>query len=122
MTGDRHWRIRLTFAAESDFGNILRRTGERFGEAQARAYADTLTEAIQALAAGPHVAGARERSEIGDGLMALHVARKGRRGRHLVLYRIGSPQDPPTIDVLRLLHDSTGLPRHFPSGERAESR
>ena len=113
MTGDRQWRIRLASAAEDDFQNILRWTEERFGAAQARAYADTLTQAIQALAAGPHVAGARERNEIEHGLMALHVARQGRRGRHLVLYRVGLPHDPPVIDVLRLLHDSMDLPRHF---------
>ena len=121
MTGDRQWRIRLTSAAEDDFRNILRWTRERFGEAQARAYADTLTRAIQALTSGPHVAGARERTEVADGLMALHVARKGRKGRHLVLYRVGSPDDPPVIDVLRLLHDSMDLPRHFPSGDNDDS-
>ena len=121
MTGGRRWRVRLAAAAEDDFRNILRWTQERFGEAQARAYADTLTRAIQALAAGPHVTGARERNEIEDGLMALHVARKGRKGRHLVLYRVGSPHDPPAIDVLRLLHDSMDLPRHFPSGESDDS-
>ncbi len=114
MTGDRQWRIRLASAAEDDFRNILRWMAERFGETHACAYADILSRAIQALAAGPRVSGARERHEIADGLMALHVAR---RGRHLVLYRVGSP----VIDALRLLHDSMDMPRQFSSRERDES-
>ena len=117
MTGSRQRRIRLASAAEDDFRNILRWTAVRFGEAQARVYADTLTGAIETLAAGPRIARAMERNDIAEGLMALHVARKRRRGRYLVLYRIGSPEVPPTIDVLRLLHDSMDLARHFPSGE-----
>ncbi len=77
MTG-RQWRIRLTSAAEADFQNIVRWTAERFGEVQARVYAEILTETIDALATGPHVAGVRERNDIAEGLMVLQVARKGR--------------------------------------------
>ena len=112
MTGGRRWRVRLTTAAESDFRNILRWTSERFGHAQARIYSETLTRAVQALTDGPHVAGSSRRDEIVEGLMTLHVARGGRKGRHFVLYRIGNPSEPPTIDVLRLLHDSMDLVRH----------
>ena len=36
------WRVRLAAAAENDFRNILGWTSERFGEAQARVYAETL--------------------------------------------------------------------------------
>ena len=121
MTDDRRWRIRLASTAEEDFRNILRWTEEQFGEAQARAYADTLTRAVQALSFGPNVAGARARNDVADGLMALHVARRGRRGRHLVLYRAGSPSDPPVIDVLRLLHDSMDLPRRMLPLEQNDS-
>ena len=112
MTQHRRWRIRLTMTAEADFRNILSWTSERFGERQAHVYADTLTEAIEALAEGPDLTGARERNDIGKGLRVLHVARGGRKGRHFVLYRANSQADPPTIDVLRLLHDSMDLPRH----------
>jgi len=115
MTGGRRWRVRLTATAESDFRNILRWTAERFGHAQARIYSETLTHAIQALTKGPNVAGSRQRDDIVEGLMTLHVARAGRRGRHFVLYRIASPSEPPGIDVLRLLHDSMDLARHVGS-------
>ena len=115
MIGDRRWRVRLTATAESDFRNILRWTAQRFGHAQARIYGETLTRAIQALTDGPYVAGSRRRDEIAEGLMTLHVAHVGRRGRHLVLYRIAGASEPSTIDVLRLLHDSMDLVRHVGS-------
>ena len=79
---------------------------------QARIYADTLNEAIGALMEGPEVAGARRRDEIAKGLMTLHVARGGRRGRHFLLYRVGEGE-PFQIDVLRLLHDVMDLPSHL---------
>lgn len=118
MTSGHCWRVRLTATAESDFRNILRWAAERFGYTQGRIYSETLTHAIQALANGPHVAGSRQRDDIAKGLMTLHVARGGRRGRHFVLYRIASPSESPSIDVLRLLHDSMDLARHVgPSGD-----
>ena len=59
------WRVRLAAAAENDFRNILGWTSERFGEAQARVYAETLTRAIESLAAGPEV------PDRGDGMKLL---------------------------------------------------
>ena len=112
MTGDARWRVRLTATAESDFRNILNWTADRFGNVQAGIYSQTLTCAIQAFTEGPNVAGSRRRDDIAEGIMTLHVARAGRKGRHVVLYRIASPSEPPTIDVLRLLHDSMDLARH----------
>ena len=115
MTSDHGWRIRLTTTAESDLRNILRWTAGRFGRAQARVYGETLTRAIRALADGPHVAGARRRDSIAQGLMTLHVARGGRKGRHFVLYQVSKSAEAPTIEVLRLLHDSMDLVRHASS-------
>ncbi len=116
MTDRRRWRVHLTAAAEADLRDILRWTTEHFGETRALLYSDTLTGAIEALTEGPRVAGARERDEIATGLMTLHVARGGWKGRHFVLYRTNSQAVPPVIDVLRLLHDSMDLPRHVGPG------
>lgn len=112
MTDRRRWRVRLSAAANADLRDIQRWTSEHFGATQARIYGATLTEAIEALRDGPRIAGARERDEIEKGLMTLHVARGGRKGRHFVLYRADSQAVPPVIDVLRLLHDSMDLARH----------
>ncbi|MBS4096215.1 MAG: type II toxin-antitoxin system RelE/ParE family toxin [Sulfuricella sp.] len=109
------WTVRLTAAAEADFRNILRWTLAQFGDVQASVYAETLSTALKELAVGPSIAGVKERPEIATGIFTLHVARKGRKGRHLVMFRIGHYQGRKVIDVLRLLHDSMDLQRHLPS-------
>ena len=112
--GARRWTFRLTAAAEADFQEILRWRLAQFGEAQARVYAETLSAALKDLAAGPAIAGARERNGIAKGLSTLHVARKGRKGRHFVMFRIGHDQGREVIEVLRILHDAMDLQRHLP--------
>ena len=115
------WTVRLTATAEADFREILRWTLAQFGKAQARLYAETLSAALEALTAGPTVTGARERRDIAKGLYTLHVARKGRKGRHFVMFRIGHEHGCKVIEVLRLLHDAMDPQRHLPStDERTE--
>jgi len=113
----RAWRVRLTAAAETDLRQIIGWTSARFGERQAGAYGETLSAVLLALTAGPTVAGARARSEMGKGMYTLSVARLGRRGRHFVVFRVGRESDHEVIEVLRLLHDSMDLQRHLPSDD-----
>ena len=115
--GTRSWTVRLTAAAEADFEEILRWTMDQFGEAQARIYAETISEALNDLAAGPTIVGARKRDDILKGIFTRHVARKGRKGRHFVMFRIGRAPDREVIEVLRLLHDAMDLQRHLPTAE-----
>lgn len=115
MTHGHDWRIRPTTTAESDLRNILRWTAGQSGHAQARICSETLARAMQALTGGPHIAGLRRRDGIAQGLMTLHVARNGRKGRHFVLYRVSESAEAPMIEVLRLLHDSMDLVRHVGS-------
>ena len=109
---ERAWRVRLGAAAEVDFANILKWTTENFGARQSRVYRDTLVEAIGELADGANVAGSRARDEIMAGLRTLHVARRGRRGSHFLMYR-ATPNS--TIEIVRILHDRMDLQRHLPS-------
>lgn len=106
------WTVRLATAAERDFQGILEWTGEQFGEIQVRVYADAIIEALEALASGPEAARAKPRSEILPGLFSLHITRGGRKGRHLILFRVDRQR--MIIEVLRLLHDSMDLARHLP--------
>lgn len=118
MTSDSTiWTVRLSAAAERDFQEILRWTADRFGRPQASTYARVLSAALEALVSGPTIIGVRRRDEIGPGLLTLHVARKGNKGRHFVLFRITPNTDERTIDVLRLLHDSMDISRHLPAAE-----
>ncbi|MGJ5181545.1 hypothetical protein ACQR16_32745 [Bradyrhizobium oligotrophicum] len=48
------------------------------------------------------------------GVRTLHVARLGRPGRQLLLYRVGGPQ---IIEIGRILHDRMDLRRHPPFSE-----
>jgi toxin ParE1/3/4 len=106
--------VHLSNSADSDFGDIVAFTAEKFGARQAVTYQRTLKLALNALVAGPEVRGSSRRDDISIGLRTLHVARKGRRGRHLILYR-ASPER--IIIVLRILHDAMDLARHVPSEE-----
>ena len=116
--GEITWSVRLTATAEADFEAIIAWTRDQFGDIQARAYAETLTVAIGALIEGPAPPGIRARSDIGKQLFTLHVARKGRKGRHFILFRGSTDANRRLIDVLRILHDSMDLERHVP-GEHA---
>ena len=113
------WHSRLTAHAEQDFLEIIRWTQEKFGPSQAEAYRETILTAIQELQEGPDLLGVKRRDEIMSGLMTLHVARHGRRGRHFVMFRV-DPANGNTIEILRLLHDSMDFARHLPDPETSE--
>jgi toxin ParE1/3/4 len=121
MSFRRRWRVRLTAASEADIRDILLWTANRFGDAQARVYADTLSRAAQVLTEGSAVPGAGRRDDIADGVMTLHVARDGRKGRHVLTYRVGVPSDPLVIDVLRVFHDAMDLRRHVGEAKDEEA-
>jgi toxin ParE1/3/4 len=108
---ERKWRVRLGAEAELDFANILKWTTENFGARPSRLYRDTLVQAIGELADGPDVAGSKIRDEIMRGLRSLLVARHGRRGRHLLLYRVARKR---IIEIGRILHDRMDLQRQLP--------
>lgn len=102
------WTVRLSDTADADYDDILRWTARRFGAGQAASYAELLAATLARLERGPSILGARHRDEIGAGLRTLHV---GQRGRHVILFRVGSEVDR-TIDVLRILHDAMDFARH----------
>ena len=105
------WRIRLGAEAEKDFARILKYTRDTFGDRQVEIYRTTLLDALAALTAGPDVPGSTARNEILPSLRTLHVARKGRRGRHFIMYRAGQGH---VIEVVRILHDAMELALHLP--------
>lgn len=110
------WRVRLAASAEADLLDIATWTAEHFGSRQAAFYIETVTEAIEALHEGPDILGAKARDDIAPGIRTLHVARQGRKGRHFVMFRVAPGR---VIEVLRLLHDSMDLSRHWPNDDAA---
>ena len=113
----RSWPVRLSTAAEGDFQDILRWTAAQFGQTQAHIYAKTISNALQALSAGPEATHATMRNDIMPGLLFLHIARAGRKGRHFIVFRVGTRGKEKYVDVLRLLHDSMDFTRHLPPEE-----
>ena len=113
--------IRLAVAAEQAYREILHWTVANFGQRQARTYAKTLTNALHDLAHGPAIIGVGRREDIGPGIHTLHVARKGRTGRHFVVFRIDCSRGENVIDVLRILHDSIDLPHHLTTADQPDS-
>lgn len=103
--------MRIAAAAETDFEAIVRWTAEHFGRAQARENARTLSQVMEALSAGPVSSDASAREDIARGMFTLRVARQGRRGLHVVVFRIGRGKGQDVIDVL-LLHEAMDRPRH----------
>lgn len=110
------WSVRVSTAADVDFDEIVRWTANNFGDTQASDYAETIQRAIHALRAGPDIIGVRVRDEISLGYRTLHIARDGRRGRHLILFRV-SGMIERRLMIVRILHDARDLSRHIPPDE-----
>lgn len=119
MSGGQGWEIRLAQAAEADVTAILKWTLDRFGTRQARVYERTLKQALQALREGPDIAGVRPLAAVGAETRMLHVARVGRKGRHMVVFRARVDSGRGVIEVLRTLHDTMEPRRHLPEQEKA---
>jgi toxin ParE1/3/4 len=112
------WRVRLAASAERDVREILRWTESRFGPNQASIYRAAIRDTIRELEQGPNQPAVRNRDDILKGLRLLHVARRGRRGRHFVMFRVSGD----LIEILRLLHDSMDFARHLPGKTDDPSR
>ena len=111
------WDVRLAAKARADFRGIIDWTIEHFGDGQAATYTTTITAALRTLKAGPDVVGVKSRDDLGKGLLILPIGRSGRRGRHLIVFRVASNLNARTLQVLRILHDAMDFPRHLADDE-----
>jgi toxin ParE1/3/4 len=109
----RRWKVNLSAAAERDLFSTLQWTGQTFGAKQALVYEETIALAVTALSAGPELSDSRKRDDIRPGVRVLHIARRGRKGRHLLVYYAVVDDE---IVIVRILHDSMDLARHVPRG------
>jgi len=107
-----NWKVRLSEAAEKDFNEIFVWTVEHFGIDQAHVYRDVILDALRSLQDGPNVLGAKNLSGLPQELKTLHVARKGKRGRHFIVF---DDSVDGQIQVLRILHDAMDIQSHVPS-------
>ncbi|MDP6342084.1 MAG: type II toxin-antitoxin system RelE/ParE family toxin [Alphaproteobacteria bacterium] len=96
-------------AAERDLKDIGRYSRRTWGRAQADKYLRALHEKMQNLAGNPKLGVARD--DIAEGYRSAHV------GHHHVFYRAGDD----TIMVVRVLHESMDVQRHFDIEKSPES-
>lgn len=113
MTAAGPYRVRLAAAARQDIEDILAASAERFGDRQARRYARLIADAIEDCARGRAGPLLRHRDEVRPGLASLHLARRGRPARHVLFLRLDASAEPPTIDIVRVLHDAMDPRRHL---------
>ncbi len=108
------WRPVLTAPAEQDLIDIIRWTAEQFGARQSSAYRGLIIQSLIRLRVGPEALGARARPELGVELYTLSIARRGKPGRHFLLYR---PRSGQVIEILRVLHQSMDIEQHVMLGK-----
>ena len=92
--------LQLSPKARQDFIDILRYTGEKWGQAQLLAYRDKIDEALQSISRNPQVG--HRRSD----LPATHLAYVV--GSHIIVYRGGAE----VVGVVRILHQRMSLVKH----------
>lgn len=98
------FNIRLTELADADLISIYVYTFNRYGESQAVKYTNALKEAFNKIAANPNRIGTVDRSEVRLGYRSYH------QQRHLIFYRVVDND----VEIVRLLHDSMDITKHFP--------
>ena len=108
------WNVRLSEAAQRDFDKLYLWTLERFGADQAGAYRRLVLDSLRSLEGGPAIVGVKDHAGIPEHLRTLHVTRKGKRGRHVIVFDASMSG---RIQVLRILHDAMDFPRHLADDE-----
>lgn len=93
--------VRLSPRARQDFVDILRYTGETWGERQLLAYRDKIDEALRAIGRNPQLG--HTRTDLPGAHRVYPV------GSHLIIYRI----DAKGLGVVRILHQRMSVPRHI---------
>lgn len=96
-------QLTLSPKAQRDFIDILRYTGETWGEKQLFAYRDKINEALQAISGNPQLGRHR------DDLPATHRAHLV--GSHIIVYRLRRDD----IAVVRILHQRMSVGRQIRS-------
>ncbi len=106
----RKTEIVLSREAETDLANIAAWTAENYGKKQAEICIDAILDTIDELSVGEPVR-SKPRDEIAIGIRTLHMTKRGRRGRHLLVYKAGNDR----LTIVRILHDSMEVSRHLPT-------
>lgn len=100
MSSPKQHPLKLSPKARQDFIDILRYTGETWGEAQLLSYRDKLNDALQAISRNPQLG--HPRTDLPKTHLAYLI------GSHVIVYRI----DPDSIGVARIMHQRMSMSKH----------
>jgi len=94
--------------AEQDIKDVLKYTKERWGESKALQYARLIKKAEIFIASDPTRGRpySRKRPEV----LAYPIMQLRRPARHIIFYRIRSPN---TVEIIRFLHDAMDFEKHL---------
>jgi toxin ParE1/3/4 len=101
-------RLVISAAARRDIRQALDHSAQHWGSEQRQRYRALIGNGLRAVLNNPEHPASRVRDEILPGVRTYHIAKPGRPGRHLIVYRIGPDRD---VQVIRVLHDRMNLER-----------
>ena len=99
--------IIISPSARAQIREVLVFTRDRFGVLKAREYSLLIRLALRELDENADVG--KRRPEIHPDAWTYHIGKRGKKARHLFLYRIRE-----TVEVARFLYDAMDLPHHVP--------
>lgn len=102
--------VSLGAAAQADLDTIAAWTTENFGPSQAKSSIEAILDTIDELTAQRSPSRSLARDEIAKGMRTLHKRKRGRRGRHFLLYA----ETEDEVKVQRVPHDNIELAHHLP--------
>lgn len=102
--------IQLSAIARQDIEAVLSETLRQFGPQQLDRYTDLIRLAIADLSENPLGFRSQARPELHAAARVIHIGRRGRRARHLLLYRVVEN----VVRIDRCLHDAIDIQRHSP--------
>lgn len=105
-------KVHVSAQAIRDMDQVLRWTLENFGERKYVEYRELLRLALDELSRDRKRA--RPRPEIHAEAWTLHIGRRGKKARHLLLIRI---REDGEVEVARVLYDGMDLERWWEEGE-----
>ena len=94
-------RLILSPAAQKDLIDILRYTGEKWGQEQLIVYSNKLNDALLVLESNPNI------GHLGKALPDTH--RLYLVSSHVIVYRL----QEDAVEVIRILHQRMSIPRHL---------
>ena len=92
--------LKLSPKARKDFIDILRYTGEKWGQEQLLIYRGKINEALLAISHNPQLGHGR------DDLPSTHLAYLV--GSHIIIYR----KNADSLGIIRILHQRMSLAKH----------